>query len=67
VSNYRDGKIRGYPDAIIRAIVVGVAIVVAWNAPFEWYWRVAIFVGIMVLVGIIYPALQRALSKQNSD
>lgn len=30
---YADGKIRGHRDGIIRAIVIGLAIVVAWNLP----------------------------------
>ena len=58
------GKIRGHRDAIIRAIVIGVAIVVAWNLPFAWYWRLAIFVAIMFVVGIIYPAIQLTWSKR---
>ena len=61
---YSDGKIRGHADAIVRAIVVGLAIVVAWNAPCAWYWRVAIFAGIMFVLGIVYPAIQFALVKQ---
>jgi energy-coupling factor transporter transmembrane protein EcfT len=61
---YIDGKIRGHTDAIVRAIVIGAAIVVAWNVPYSWYWRVAIFLGIMFVLGIIYPAVQLAWSRR---
>jgi hypothetical protein len=56
-------KIRGHLDAIIRAIVISVAIVVAWNVPYAWYWRVVAFVAIMFIVGIIYPTVQFELAK----
>ena len=61
---YADGKLRSHGDAIIRAIVVGSAVAVAWNAPYAWYWRLAIFVAIMFVVGIIYPTVQFALAKR---
>lgn len=61
---YADGRIRSRSDAIIRAMVIGIAIVIAWNAPFEWYWRVGIFLGIMFVVGIVYPAVQLAWSRR---
>jgi hypothetical protein len=64
---YSDGKIRGHADAIIRAIVVGTAIVVAWNAPYAWYWRIGIFVAIMFVLGIIYPAIQRVLAERREQ
>lgn len=59
---YSDGKIRGTADAIIRAIVVSIVIVVSWQAPFAWYWRIATFVALMFVVGIIYPTVQMALA-----
>jgi hypothetical protein len=61
---YADGKIRGHRDGIIRAIVIGLAIVVAWNLPYAWYWRLAVFAAIMFVIGIIYPAIQLALAKR---
>jgi hypothetical protein len=61
---YSDGKIRGHADAIVRAIVVGLAIVVAWNAPYAWYSRAAIFAAIMFMLGIVYPTIQFALVKR---
>jgi uncharacterized protein (DUF58 family) len=62
--NYYDGKIRGNGDAIVRATVVGTAIVIAWNAPYAWYWRIGIFVVIMFALGIIYPTAQLALARR---
>jgi hypothetical protein len=64
---YSDGRIRSHGDAIVRAIVLGVALVVAWNAPYAWYWRVLVFVVIMFVVGIIYPAVQRVLAERRRD
>jgi hypothetical protein len=59
-----DGRIRSRTDAIVRGAGVGAAIVIAWNTPHAWYWRIAIFFGIMVVLGIIYPVVQQALSKK---
>jgi membrane protein implicated in regulation of membrane protease activity len=61
-----DGKIRSHGEAIFRAIVTGAAIVVAWNAPYAWYWQIAIFVVIMFVVGMIYLPIQKAIAKRSS-
>jgi len=61
---YADGKIRTHTEGIVRAIVVGAAIFIAWIAPYAWYWRVAIFVAIMFVFGMIYPTAQNALAKR---
>ena len=61
---YADGRIGSTADAVARSIVVGIAIVVAWNAPYAWYWRLAIFVGIMSVLGVVYPTIQLALARQ---
>ena len=61
---YGDGKIRSHTDAIIRASVVALAVVIVWNAPYAWYWRTAIFIGIMFVVGIIYPTIQKMWAKR---
>jgi hypothetical protein len=62
MSDAYDGRIRSTKGAIVRALIVGVAIVVAWNAPYEWYWRVAIFFAIMFLVGVVRQLfIRRAL------
>ena len=34
------GEITSHADAFVPAF----ALVVAWNAPYAWYWRIAIFV-----------------------
>jgi hypothetical protein len=47
-------------DSLIRTrIVVGVA-VVAWLLPMPWYWGVAIFLGVLLSLGIFYPLLTRS-------
>jgi len=63
---YSDGKIRSTTDGIIRGIVVALALFIATVAPYAWYWRVAIFLGIMFVLGIIYPAVQLAIARRKS-
>ena len=60
----RMARFRGFGDAIARAVVVGTALVVAVNSPFEWYWRVLIFFAIMFLIGLIYPNVQHAIAQR---
>jgi membrane protein implicated in regulation of membrane protease activity len=61
---YADGKFRGPVDAILKTLILAIAVVVAWYAPLAWYWRIAIFVAIMFVVGIVYPTIQFALTKR---
>jgi hypothetical protein len=63
-NQYSDGKIRGFGDALMRALVVGGALVVAVNAPYQWYWRILIFFAVLFLVGLIYPNVQQAIAKR---
>jgi hypothetical protein len=53
-------RIRGGNDAIVRACMVGFGIVIASIAPVTWGWKLALFLIIMLLVGIIIPAIWRA-------
>jgi hypothetical protein len=50
-NQYSDGKIRGFRDAPMRALVAGGALVVPVNAPYQWYWRNLIFFAVLFLVG----------------
>ena len=46
-------EIHSTKDAIARALQVGVPVVVAWNLPIAWYWRVVAFFVMFKLVAII--------------
>jgi hypothetical protein len=46
---------------------MGAAVVVAWNAPYAWYWRIAIFLGIMFIVGVLYPTIQNVWAKRRYE
>jgi hypothetical protein len=55
-------------EAIFTAVMVGAALVIEWNAPCAWYWRVSIFLGIVLLTGIIFHAVvQRVIAARNSN
>jgi hypothetical protein len=45
-------------DAIVR--VIGFSVAIAAIAPVTWSWKIALFLAIMFLVGIIMPAITRA-------
>lgn len=47
----------GHSDAIKRAFLVVFPLVVAWNAPLAWYWQIALFVLLLVLIGAIIGVL----------
>jgi type IV secretory pathway TrbD component len=55
-----EARIRGGNDAIVRACMVGFGIAIASIAPVTWDWKIALFLLIMLLVGIIIPAIWRA-------
>lgn len=46
-------EIRSTKDAIMRAFQVSVPVVVAWNLPIAWYWRIVAFFVMFKLVTII--------------
>lgn len=60
---FREGleaaKVRSHTDALLRGTIVGLAIVVAWWVPVTWYWKIAIFLAIMFLAGMIVPAIRK--------
>jgi hypothetical protein len=50
-------------EAIFRAVLIGAALLIEWNASCAWYWRVSIFLGIMLVTGIIFHAVvQRVIA-----
>jgi hypothetical protein len=44
-------------DSLIRTWIVVAAAVVAWLVPIPWYCSVAIFLGVLLPLGIFYPLL----------
>jgi hypothetical protein len=42
-------------DSLIRTWIVVAAAVVAWLAPVPWYGSLAIFLGVLLPLGIFYP------------
>ena len=49
-------KIRSHGDAILRAMLVAAALVVAWISPVGWYWKIAIFIASMFVIGVVVQA-----------
>jgi Flp pilus assembly protein TadB len=47
-------------DAIVRVCMIGFSVAIAAIAPVTWSWKIALFLAIMFLVGIIMPAITRA-------
>jgi hypothetical protein len=45
---------------MVRVCMIGFGIAIAGIAPVTWSWKIALFVVIMFLVGIIIPAISRA-------
>ena len=51
-------EISSTKDAIVRAFQVGVPVVVAWNLPIAWYWRIVAFFVMSKLVAIVVTLLR---------
>ena len=47
-------------DAIVRVCMIGFGVAIAAIAPVTWGWKIALFVVIMFLVGVVMPAIWRA-------
>ena len=58
-----EARIKGGNDTIVRLCIVGFGIAIASLAPVSWGWKIALFLVIMLLVGIIIPAIWRARQK----
>lgn len=46
-------------DCLIRTWIVVIAAVVAWLPPLRWYYSAAIFLTVLIALGIFYPLLTR--------
>jgi hypothetical protein len=52
-------------DAIVRGCMIGFGIAIAAIAPVGWGWKIALFLVIMLFVGLIMPAIWRARRNPN--
>ena len=58
-----EARIKGGNDTIVRLCIVGFGIAIASLAPVTWGWKIALFLVIMLLVGIIIPTIWWARQK----
>lgn len=56
-------RIKRGNDAAVRACMIGFSVAIAAIAPLTWGWKIALFLAIMVFVGIIIPTIDRARRK----
>jgi Flp pilus assembly protein TadB len=47
-------------NTIVRACMIGFGIAIAAIVPVVWVWKIPLFLSIMLLVGVLLPAIQRA-------
>jgi Flp pilus assembly protein TadB len=47
-------------NTIVRVCMIGFGIAIAAIAPVMWLWKIPLFLSIMLLVGVLLPAIQRA-------
>jgi galactitol-specific phosphotransferase system IIC component len=53
-------RIKRGNDALVRVCIIAFGVAIAAIAPVTWGWKIALFLMIMLLVGIIMPAISRA-------
>jgi hypothetical protein len=58
-----NARIRRGNDAIVRVSIIGFGLAIAAIVPVPWGWKIALFLAIMLFVGIIMPAVRRARSR----
>jgi len=49
-------KIRSHWHGIGKGLLMGAGVAIAWNLPVAWYWKIAIYVAAMFVVGLIVQA-----------
>ena len=47
-------------NTIVRVCMIGFGIAITAITPVVWVWKIALFLLIMFLVGVLMPAIQRA-------
>jgi len=61
---FREGqdsaKLKSGGDAILRALMAGIAIVAAWFAPFPMWAKVLLFFAVMFIIGIVVQLVSKA-------
>jgi Flp pilus assembly protein TadB len=60
-----EARIKSGNDALVRACMIGFGIAIASIAPVAWGWKIALFLAIMLLVGIIIPVIWWARRNPN--
>jgi hypothetical protein len=58
-------RINNGNDAILRLCMIGLGIAIVAIAPVTWVWKIALFLVIMFIVGIIVPLIWRARRNPN--
>jgi len=53
-------RIKRGNDALVRVSIIAFGVAIAAIAPVTWGWKIALFLMLMLLVGIIMPAISRA-------
>jgi hypothetical protein len=54
-----DAWIKRGNDAMVRVCILGFAIAIAAIVPVPWGWKIALFLAIMLVIGVLIPALGR--------
>jgi hypothetical protein len=52
-------RIKRGNDALVRVCIIGFGVAIAAIVPVTWGWKIPLFLAIMILVGIIMPAVRR--------
>jgi hypothetical protein len=54
-----DAWIKRGNDAMVRVCILGFAIAIAAIVPVPWGWKIALFLTIMLVIGVLIPAVGR--------
>jgi hypothetical protein len=54
-----DAWIKRGNDAMVRVCILGFAIGIAAIVPVPWGWKIALFLAIMLVIGVLIPAVGR--------
>jgi hypothetical protein len=59
-----DAWIKRGNDAMVRVCILGFAIAIAAIVPVPWGWKIALFLAIMLVIGVLIPAVGRMRKKR---
>ena len=62
-SDQEKARIKQGTDAVVRVCMIGLAIAIVAITPVTWGWKIALFLVIMLVVGIIMPVIWRATAE----